>query len=239
MARLEQLLLALVFLTRLPLGRFMPSRILPLRASAWAFPLAGAMIGAIAALPLLVEGPPLLLAGLSLALSVGLTGALHEDGLADLADAAGGADRASRLDIMRDSRIGSYGVMALLLTTLLRLAALTVIGPVQLIAAAIAGRTAIVLVLASLPPARPDGLGRMAEAPGPWQIVIAVMIALAALALGGGVGIVALASGLVVLALLIARARSWLGGYTGDVLGAASVLVETAVLVTFALQAAG
>lgn len=237
MARLQQLLLALVFLTRLPAGRWLPRRVLPLAHSAWAFPLVGALVGAIAALPLLLDGPPLLLAALSLTVAVLLTGALHEDGLADLADAAGGADRQARLAIMRDSRIGSYGVMALLLTTLLRLAALAAVGPWQLIAAAAGGRAAIVLALVALPPARRDGLGHAAGAPGRAQVCVALLMALAALAAAGPGAGVALIAGLLTLALLLRQARSWLGGHSGDVLGAAAVLVETAMLAGFALRA--
>ncbi|MFV0385496.1 MAG: adenosylcobinamide-GDP ribazoletransferase [Paracoccus sp. (in: a-proteobacteria)] len=238
MVRLEQLVLALVFLTRLPLGRALPARILPLRASAWSFPLAGAVVGAVASLPLLLPGPALLTATLSLALSVWFTGGLHEDGLADFADAGGGRDREERLRIMRDSRIGSYGVLALIATSALRIAALTVLGPVQLIVAASCARTGIVLTMASMHPARPDGLSKAAGAPGARNVIAALLIALAALALAGQGALLALLAAMAVIAFVIIRARIWLGGQTGDVLGAASVLTETAMLVAFALTGA-
>lgn len=235
MARGQQLLLAVVFLTRLPLGRFLPARVLPIGDSAWAFPLVGALVGACAALPLLLPGPPPLLAALSVAVSVAITGALHEDGLADLADSAGGTDREARLAIMRDSRIGSYGAMALLLSTALRMAALAVLSPLHLVAAAAGGRAAIVMALSALPPARADGLGQAAGQPGWRNVIAAALIALALIALAPGGILLALPVGLAVLALMIRQGRQWLGGQTGDLLGAASVTVETAMLVAFAL----
>ncbi|MDO5703976.1 MAG: adenosylcobinamide-GDP ribazoletransferase, partial [Paracoccus sp. (in: a-proteobacteria)] len=112
-ARWHQAVLAVAFLTRLPVARLLPAHIIPLNSAAWAFPLAGAVVGGAGAAVLAVAvgaGFPVLLAAL-LALSAMIltTGGLHEDGLADLADAAGGATRERRLEIMRDSRIGSYG----------------------------------------------------------------------------------------------------------------------------------
>lgn len=235
MARAQQILLAIVFLTRLPLGRLLPAQVMPLGQSTWAFPLVGALIGALASLPLLLSGPPLLLAGLSVAISVLLTGALHEDGLADFADAAGGRDRQERLAIMRDSRIGSYGVLALVLTTALRTFALAVLGPVQLIAATASARAASVLIMAALLPAREDGLGHDAGSPGARNVLTASAAALLILWLAGDGALVAGLAGLALLAFCIRQARVWLGGQSGDVLGATSVLVETAMLVGFAL----
>lgn len=235
MARGGQFLLALVFLTRLPLGRYLPPRVLPLAEATWAFPLAGALIGALAGLPLWLSGPGLLQAALSVAAAVLLTGALHEDGLADFADAAGGRDREARLAIMRDSRIGSYGVMALVLTTALRITALAGLGPLHLIAAAAMGRGAAVLAMAGLLPARDDGLGHDSGRPGWRNVTLASALSmLAALIAGPGCGL-ALVLGLLVLGFTIRQARIWLGGQTGDVLGASSLLVETAVLAGFAL----
>lgn len=235
MPRGQQLLLALVFLTRLPLGRFLPDRVLPLSDSLWAFPIVGALIGAIAGLPLLLDGPSLLLAVISVGLSVWLTGALHEDALADFSDAGGGKDRQSRLQIMRDSHIGSYGVMALILSTALRITALAVLGPVALIASTTCGRTAIVLAMAALPPARRDGLGHAAGKPSAATVWIVILIAIMALLPLGWPACLAALAGLAALALVIRQARHWLGGQTGDVLGTASIVSETAILVAFAL----
>lgn len=236
LTRWHQLLLALVFLTRLPLGRALPPRVLPLSDSLWAFPLVGALIGAVAALPLMLPGPPLLLAVLSVALAVWFTGALHEDALADFADAAGGRDRAEKLRIMRDSHIGSYGMMALLLSTGVRIAAIGVLGPWQLIAAAAGGRAAIVAAVALLPAARPDGLGRATGRATP--AVLAVALGFAALALlpsGGGAAWAALA-GALAAGLVMRQAMRWIGGQSGDVLGACGLACETAMLAAFALS---
>lgn len=237
MPRLQQALLAVVFLTRLPLGRFLPARVLPLSSALWAFPLAGGLIGLLAGLPLLTDGPPLVLAALSFALSVGLTGALHEDALADFADAAGGRTVQDRLRIMRDSRIGSFGTMALICTSALRIAALAHLGPAALIAAAAGGRAAIVLALAVLPPARGDGLGHGAGRPGRASLAAALGIAAALMIPAGPAGLAAALAGLAAAALILRRARAWIGGQTGDVLGAASVGCETAMLAAFALAA--
>ncbi|MCT4332197.1 adenosylcobinamide-GDP ribazoletransferase [Paracoccus sp. YLB-12] len=233
--RWHQFLLALVFLTRLPLGNALPPRIMPLAQSAWAFPLVGAVVGAIASLPLLLPGPPMLTAALSVALSVWLTGALHEDALADLADAGGGKDTESRLRIMRDSRIGSYGVMALILVSIVRVVSLTALGPAALIAAAASGRAASVLVMAALPPARSDGLGHAAGRPAWAGVAFACLTALVAVLCAGPGSVIALIAAILAIAAVIRQARIWLGGQSGDVLGSASILTETAILSAFAM----
>ena len=234
MARLHQLCLAIVFLTRLPLGRFLPPRAMPLAPAMWAFPLAGAAVGLIAALPLMAEGPPLVQAALSLALSVWLTGALHEDALADFADAAGGRTVQERLRIMRDSHLGAYGMMALICSSALRIAALSVVGPAALIAAAAGGRTAAVVAARLLPAVRRDGLGHGAGRPGGATVGAALALAGLILIPAGTDGLAAALAGAMVLVFLIRQARRWIGGQTGDVLGAASVCCETAMLLAFA-----
>ncbi|RNF33807.1 adenosylcobinamide-GDP ribazoletransferase [Paracoccus methylarcula] len=235
MARWHQFVLALVFLTRLPLERLLPPRILPLAASCWAFPLAGAVVGAVASLPFLLPGPALLHAALSVALAVWFTGALHEDALADFTDAAGGRNREDRLRIMRDSAIGSFGVIALILTSLIRVTAISVLGPWHLIAATACGRTATVLTLGAMPPARMDGLGHAAGRPGPRNLGLASLIAILCLLWAGEGAFIALIAGLAAMGFTIWLARRWLGGHTGDVLGTASILTETAMLAAFAL----
>src|SRR5207244_6537261 len=122
---------------------------------------------------------------------IALTGALHEDGLADTADGFfGGHDRAARLAIMRDSRQGTFGVLAVVLSVLLRAAALAEIGDVihvalALIAAHAASRGALPAVMWRLPPARADGLGAAAgtpRAPGVFAATaIGVLVGLTAL----------------------------------------------------------
>ncbi len=234
----NQLVLALVFLTRMPLGGLLPEREVPLMHSLWAFPLAGALVGAVSALPLmLLPGPPLVLATLAVLLAIWLTGGLHEDGLADFTDGMGGADRAERLRIMRDPYIGSYGTLALILCIVLRVVSIAALGPLALIGAAAGGRAAMVLALTILPPARSDGLGRAAGRPGKGQALVSGLIGLAALALSGPMALAGLIGLILAAGLVIRLARTRLGGQTGDVLGTVSVLGETAALTAMAVYA--
>src|SRR6516164_10464381 len=155
--------------------------------TAWAFPLIGAGIGGVAALAFLLirllglgDWPAAVLAVLA---SIVLTGALHEDGLADTADGLiGGQDREQRLAIMRDSRHGTFGVVAIVLSVLLRAAALAGIGePISaglaLIAAHAASRAALPCAMLALAPARAEGLGAAAGQPS-------ALLAIGALAIG-------------------------------------------------------
>lgn len=235
--RLAEAQLALMLLSRLPAGR-MAEPPPPAGAAVWAFPLAGLAVGALAAAVLwagLAAGLPApLAAGLALAAQVALTGALHEDGLADLADGLwGGRDAARRLAIMRDSRIGSYGTLALILSLGLRWQALAWLaaqgaGPAAgaLVVLAMTSRLAPALLLAILPPARADGLGHAARDVPRAALLAAVPIALApAFLLPGGPAMLAAQAALV--AGLAALVRRRLGGQTGDVLGAGQQLAET------------
>ena len=235
MSRWHQFILAIVFLTRLPLERLLPRQILPLAKSSWAFPLVGAIVGALASLIFLLPGPALLHAALALAFAIWLTAGLHEDALGDFADCAGGRDREDRLRIMRDPAIGSYGIIALILTSLIRFAAISVLGPWHLIAAAACGRAAIIYALGGLLPARRDGLGYAAGTPGAKNVGLVSLLAIGFLMIAGDGALIAAMAGLAATAVTIYQARRWLGGHTGDVLGTASVLTETAILAAFAL----
>lgn len=238
--------LCLSLLTRLPLpGAPEPAPGTLGRALRLA-PLAGALIGLLAAAGFWLAvglGLPPLAAGL-LAVGVGIlaTGALHEDGLADTADGFGGGVGAARkLEIMRDSRLGSYGALALMLSLGLRAAALDGLArpaaaAAGLIAAHALSRAVFPLLLSALPPARGDGLAAGAGQPPADAVVLALALgaALALLALGLGPGLVAVAvAGLATLAVA-ALARAQIGGHTGDVLGAAQQTLEAAVLLTAA-----
>lgn len=238
--KLHHLTLSLVFLSRLPMGGLLPARQLSLAEASWAFPLAGAIIAAIAALPLAILGPGLLPAALALALLAWLTGGLHEDALADFADAGGGQTREERLRIMREPVIGSYGTASLLACWGLRLAALAQLGPAALIAAVALSRLAAPLLMAWLPPARSEGLGQGAGRPATGSLVLG-----AALAFGMALALLPLPSvamlwvaGLAALLAVARRAIRMIGGQTGDVLGAAILVAETAGLVGLALIAA-
>lgn len=232
---------AFVLLTRLPGSRNLKFPADPAQC-VWAYPLVGAVVGGIGAgaycLCVWLHLPPPIAALWTLAVTVLVTGGLHEDGLADTADGfGGGASVPRKLEIMRDSRIGSYGTLALVLSTALRWAALAELaspGRVvpALIAAGALSRGALAVPLLALPPARDDGLAaalRNAARPrtlfGP---LLAALLALASLPLPLAVLATAL-SGAAALAITV-LARRQVGGYTGDVLGACAVLVECVVL---------
>lgn len=238
---------ALVLLTRLPLPRLPDTAFRRLARAAWAFPLAGLAVGLIAgAVGLLALGlglAPAAVAGLVLAGQIALTGAMHEDGLADTADGLwGGHDPERRLEIMKDSRTGSYGVLALVLGLGLRWVALSgLIGAgfmwAPLLAAAALSRAPLPMIMTALPPARAGGLSRSVGRPGR-------DVSLAALTLGGAVGLVAAglavvlpAVGALLAVLIVAHlARTRIGGQTGDILGAAQQVAEIVLLL--GLQAA-
>ena len=242
--RLAEAQVALILLTRLPAGR-LPDPPPAIAASVWAFPLAGLAAGGLAAAALVgvaMAGMPVALAaGLALGLQIVLTGALHEDGLADLADGFwGGATPERRLEIMRDSRIGSYGVLALILSVGLRWVALAylaeidpVLAGIALLCAAMTSRALPAVMLAALPPARSDGLGRAAGRARFGPALVAVLLAaFPALLLPAVLWAMALQAALGVALARLALRR--IGGQTGDVLGAAQQVAEIAALVLLA-----
>jgi adenosylcobinamide-GDP ribazoletransferase len=233
------------FLTRLPLSRLAAVEDGLLARSMRAFPLVGIIVGligwAVFAFAAGLGLPQAASALLALAATVLVTGGLHEDGLADTADGfGGGGDRERKLAIMRDSRSGTYGVMALIFSLGLRdaaLAALTVPSAgLALVAAHAVSRAALPLVMRRLGPARPDGLGASAGRPDDaaqaWCLGIALVVAL--LCLGLSRGIVALAVAALAVAAVAWLAQRQIGGHTGDVLGAAQQAGEIAVLLTAA-----
>ena len=231
------LVLAFGLLTRLPLPR------LDLDASrsataAWAWPLVGAVIGGIGAgtgaLAMAAGLPATVAAALALIAMALATGGLHEDGLADTADGLwGGSDTARRLEIMRDSRVGAYGVLALGLMLLLRFAALTAIFQtgdlLLLIAASVLARGGMAAMMALFPNARTDGLSQSTGRPGPVPVAGALGFSILAAMLIGLPLICWLAAGLT-LGWLAWQAQRKIGGQTGDILGAGCLLAETAAL---------
>lgn len=241
---LEAFTTALAFFTRLPVR---PATLHPLGACALGFAPAGAVIGLIlGAVFVLLAGlgvPGLVGALLVIGCGLVLTGALHEDGLADCADALATADRERALAIMRDSRVGSYGALALVLSVGLRVAALVSL-PGSVVLAALIGahafsRGALAVMLDRLPPARSDGLGATAGRPRQAMLALglgAAILLLACLFFAGiGPGLFALAlGGLAGLAVLEVARRRY-GGHTGDVLGAMQQCVEVATLLAFTL----
>jgi len=240
----SDLLSAFALLTRLPL----PDHRGTGAASAWAWPLVGAVLGALAAslatAALWLGLTPGVVAVLVLGLLAMLTGALHEDGLSDTADGLyGGWTRERRLEIMKDSRIGSYGMLALLLVTLARWSALTallVFGGhwAGLIAAGALSRAPMALVMALLPNARGAGLSHATGQPSPATALLACGLGLGiAVALTGWTGVVLAVSALGAATLVAMVALRRIGGQTGDVLGATQQLAEVACLAVLSARA--
>ena len=239
----QQIQLAMMMLTRLPIGR-LHDPVPKLAEAAWAFPLVGLVISGIGWCVLqlaLVTGLSAVLASLvALVAMVWATGALHEDGLADFADGIGGGRDASHcLEIMRDSRIGSYGVVALVFMIGLKTAALADIATTQALAAllltGVASRLMMLVVLRILPAARADGLGYGASSPPASALLPgAVVIVVLAIILGSMAVPVLIVMGLAsaIPALLAMRK---IKGQTGDVLGTVQNSAETAGFVALSV----
>lgn len=230
---------ALGLLTRLPIIVDSTRAVDRGAASAWAYPLVGVVVGVIlaAAVALLqwLGVPAGIIAGLTLAGSVILTGAMHEDGLADSADGLwGGWERTRRLEIMKDSHIGVYGVCAIVLSLLLRWLALVVIVSVgaywvAFITIGALSRTSMVVLMAILPNARPEGLSKSVGRPMTATTWLAIGIGAGLAVLCGYLGLILLTLFTTLLCGLIARAK--IGGQTGDILGATQQINEIALLI--------
>jgi cobalamin 5'-phosphate synthase/cobalamin synthase len=236
---------AVTFLTRLPIGRRVIVDGMDVARGAVLFPVVGAGVGALAggvAIALQDQVPDLVAAALAIAAAAIVTGAMHLDALADTADAAGATDRTEALAIMRDSRIGSFGATALVLDLLIKVAAVAALlqhghALAGLVAAGALSRAASPPLATVLPYPRVEGgpgsvlSGRTSRVAAFIAVGLGVAIALAVWWSDGYrlvvvAGAVALALGLIY--------RRWLGGATGDCLGAATELCETAVLVVAA-----
>jgi len=241
--RASELTTAVAFATRLPLPFPQPAPIGgAIGRAAWALPVVGLLVGLIGgAVFALAHGlgvPPWPAAGLALAATLLATGCLHEDGLADTVDGfGGGATREQKLAIMREPRIGAYGVCALALSLLIRGAAVASFedtGPAvwALLAAHGGGRAAMALMMFFVAPARGDGLSFEAGQPPAESAAAAFVIGL--LILIAGLGFVRAIEAAVLLAILIAAAarfsRQQIGGQTGDVLGALEQAGEIVIL---------
>lgn len=257
-ALLSDLLSCLRFYSRLPVPALAfetsPHAMPDVSRMARVLPLAGLIIALPAAVVVMIAHglglPAVIVSGLALVALMMTTGAFHEDGLADTADGfGGGAERARKLEIMKDSRIGTYGGVALILSLGLRWAALAILierssfgAAGLLIAAAALSRPLGLMPLFALPPARTDGAASAAGRPTTDAFVTA---------LGGGAAVALLfgvpQAGLhVVLAASVVAAagalavttlsRAQIGGQTGDVAGAAQQLAEIGFLLAFLTQ---
>jgi len=217
-----------------------------LAGASWAFPVVGALIGAMGAVVFVLASavglPPWVAALLAVASTVLTTGGLHEDGLADVADGFGGAVAPEdKLAIMRDSRIGTYGTLALILSVALRAAALAAIAEplaaaAALVAAHAGARAGLPAVMRGVPLARADGLAADAGMPEAATVGTAIGLAglIAFVMLGVGTAVLALAAAAAATAAMAAWARRQIGGYSGDVLGAVQQLAEIAILLAVA-----
>lgn len=238
--------IATAFLTRLPMRSEEAAGSTSLARAARCFPLIGLGVGlfggVVYALAVELALPPLPAAVLAVAAAVLVTGALHEDGLADTIDGfGGGGDRDRKLRIMRDSRIGAYGVIALVLVLGAQVAALSALSESADVAAALVvchavSRALLVPVMHLEPPARSDGLAASAGRPAAAAVLWALGIGgFAALIFAGFDAIVAIAVGAGVAWIVARLARRQIGGITGDVLGA--VQQCTAITMLLALVA--
>ncbi len=244
---MQAFLIALQFLTRLPVkagGEYSPERVG--RSLAW-YPLVGLLIGLLLWLAdgLLEGQTPLLTAAVLLVLWVGLTGALHLDGLADSADAwvGGMGDRKRTLDIMKDPSSGPIGVTALVLVLLLKFAALAAL-PAEALSQAvllvpILARSGVAVFFITTPYVRAGGLGEALSQHAPRELVIsgamvsALLLIIAPAIVGFTAVLAAVLLWLVVRKLVLQR----LDGFTGDIAGALLELLECTALLVIALGA--
>jgi adenosylcobinamide-GDP ribazoletransferase len=241
----REIRLAIGFFTRLPF-KSPPGQA---AEAARAFPIAGAVIGLVGSLIYLLAMEiglsGLLAALLAVAATVIVGGALHEDGLADFADMLGvRGDRERKLTVMRDSRIGSYGVLALGFSTAIKVSALVGLGDPLLAAGALItthamGRATLPIIMRSLPLARANGLAVDAGKPSAAATYQGLGIALliSAFACGPGAALVSLVVAIVAAFLVSEVARRHIHGYTGDVLGAAQEMAQLAIFINLAALA--
>ncbi|MCY4031230.1 MAG: adenosylcobinamide-GDP ribazoletransferase [Hyphomicrobiales bacterium] len=213
------------------------------------FPVVGGILGAIGAAIYLFANmfglPAIVCALLAMAGYIASSGLLHEDGLGDIADSLGGQTQERRLEILHDSRIGTFGVAALLLGFLLRLATLTALGSVSPVLAAVAllgagafSRAAMGLLARALPNAREDGLSAtLLETPPNSALAVAALLGIlpGVILLGMKAVVLAILLGGALLAGLSFWAKRQLGGRTGDVLGASQIFAETGFLLAACL----
>lgn len=245
---------ALAFLSRVPMpaSLFADAQHHSAAGQAWAYPLAGLMIGLPGALIIAIFGmvaPHAVTAILVITVTTATTGALHEDGLADLADGFwGGVTPQRRLEIMKDSAIGSYGVLALIAWFSVSIAALTALldaaSMMQVafswLAICAASRGAMTLIWATTPAARQSGVAHGAGQPSHDAAIIATVGSLAAIAVALFIG----APQALVWATLVAAGTTAamrqlclakIGGHTGDTLGATQKAAEATMLLALAI----
>ncbi|MEH6402139.1 MAG: adenosylcobinamide-GDP ribazoletransferase [Sneathiella sp.] len=242
----RDLLVALVFLTRLPVRLNFHFSMASLKSASRCFPLVGLVVGGVAGGVFLGASlmglSPLLSAFLSLAAQILLTGALHEDALGDVADGfGGGATRSKKMEIMRDSRVGTYAVVALILLVGIKASALSSFNNPYavfsvILCAAVTSRGMMVLGMYFLPSARTDGLGASAGKPSlmscVWAFLFSAVITVSLLnPFIGSIALLAAIAGALIISLIAYRQ---IGGQTGDVLGSVQQISEIFILIALA-----
>jgi len=234
---------AISLLTRIPVGRLQPRDAADLAGAAPWFPLVGLVVGGVCAAVRVAAGAILPRAAatvVALAAAVLLTGALHEDGLADTADALGaGGERARRLEVLRDPRIGAFGALALALSLLFSYGALAPMAPERFARAVLVAhclaRFSAVLQSRLLRAARPDGSGVLLRASTPALALAGALALAAALEIGSpSAGAVAVGAAVLLTACGSVAVRRAFGGSTGDTFGAVAKLVELSSYAVFA-----
>lgn len=240
----EDTVAALSFFSRVPVET--PPGVFDLRRVAGAWPAAGLLIAVVPATMVVIGAwlgiPALVTAFLAVAAGIAATGALHEDGLADTFDGLGGrGEKAGRLAVMRDSRLGAYGALALMLALLIKGSALAALAEhppravLALLGAAMVSRALALWHWSTTSPARGDGLAFDAGQPDSAALQIGLLSGLlAAIVLLTGFGFAALFGVLlavVAIGLFSPLTNRRLGGHTGDTIGAAQAIAETLLFV--------
>ena len=246
---------AIMFLTRIPVGNAGSGSPNDLAESTQYFPLVGMVVGLAASFVyLLTQAIFSNEVGIILTMifAVLITGGFHEDGLADFADSTGAWTTTRKLEIMRDSRIGTYGALALILALLLTAFALidiateaaqnmntTVLVATSLVVAHVLSRWSSLVLIFTTQYARDDAANKVfVDGVNLQRVLIGSFIGFSVLIVACIVSITSVMVSLVVTCIVIALARRWfiksVGGITGDCLGAANKLVEISVYLSFA-----
>jgi adenosylcobinamide-GDP ribazoletransferase len=240
---IRTLLTAVQYFTRVPMPQWVGHDSAQLSGTTRYLPAVGIAVGAVAAAVFWAASlvfPTTIAAILSTVATLALTGALHEDGLADTVDGLGGGHTRERaLEIMKDPRIGAFGAIAVMLMLALKIATLSALPAVWIASTLIAGhalsRWCAVLVIWCLPYARVDGSARarpVVERVARRDILVASVFGLAPLALCGSPALIPAIASVVTTGLLGVWYARRLGGYTGDTLGATQQITEAVFYLT-------
>ena len=243
--RLSDILIALSLLTRIPININHQEVGERVRQATWAYPLVGALIGAIAAVVANITNffglRSSICAILALMTMVIISGGMHEDGLSDAADGLwGGKDKASILKIMRDSRIGSFGAIALTLVIIGRYASINDLINIEalfwpLVAAGAISRVPMIGAMVFMQNARKDGLSVSVGKPPQLSLILAAGIGTSACLISAGIlGLLAVFCAFLGALPILYAAHKKLGGQTGDILGASQQIAELMALASLA-----